>query len=169
MRGHSPGGSGSVGIILRNRYSQGAALLWSTSGNCVQNLSLRKRKDRSDRSGRTAERCASVLYAPRRGNAVTRRRSAGTVAGQRKHFDLRSGKNPAKISVSRGDEKWNLTDQELNKLPDDVRPFVERMLGGGPMSINLQNTTTNEAWQRWVRTPQIRIDGQATPMFQPQT
>jgi hypothetical protein len=81
----------------------------------------------------------------------------------------RSGKNPAKISVSRGDENWNLTDQELKKLPDDLRPFVERMLGGGPMSINFQNNGANgNNWQRWLQTPQIRIDGQVTPQFQPQ-
>ncbi len=82
----------------------------------------------------------------------------------------RSGKEPAKISVSRGSENWNLTDQELNKLPDDLRPFVERMLGGGPMTINFQNNNTapNEAWQRWLRSPQIRIDGQVTPPGQPQ-
>jgi PDZ domain len=82
----------------------------------------------------------------------------------------RSGKNPAKISVSRGDEKWDITDQELNKLPDDLRPFVERMVGGGPMTINFQNsnnTPIENNLQRIWRTPQIRIDGQASPPVQP--
>jgi hypothetical protein len=81
----------------------------------------------------------------------------------------RSGKQPAKISVSRGDEKWDINDQELNKLPDDLRPFAERMLGSGPMTINFQNNPLNgNNWQRWLQTPQIRIDGQVTPQFQPQ-
>ena len=51
----------------------------------------------------------------------------------------RSGDDPAKIVVKRGDEKWEVTEDELGKLPDDVRPHVERMLGrtpppGGPKS-----------------------------------
>jgi hypothetical protein len=46
---------------------------------------------------------------------------------------VRHGKEPAKITVSRGDEKWEVSDKELDKLPDDLRPQVERMLGGGPM------------------------------------
>lgn len=40
------------------------------------------------------------------------------------------------ITVQRGDDKWDITgdDQEaLKKLPDDLRPAVERMLRGGGM------------------------------------
>jgi hypothetical protein len=80
----------------------------------------------------------------------------------------RSGNKPAKISVSRGDEKWDLTDQELNKLPDDLRPFVERMLGGGPMTIDLQglpNKTTVQGTFRLL--PQVRIDGQVQGAIPP--
>jgi len=43
----------------------------------------------------------------------------------------REGDKPAKISVRRGNEKWELTDKELDKLPADVRPFVDQMLGHG--------------------------------------
>jgi len=39
--------------------------------------------------------------------------------------------------VSRGDEKWELTDGELDKLPEDLRPIVQGMLGGGPMTITI--------------------------------
>jgi hypothetical protein len=43
---------------------------------------------------------------------------------------------PARVTVKRGDETWEVTegDQDsLNKLPKDLRPFVEQMLhGGGP-------------------------------------
>ena len=73
----------------------------------------------------------------------------------------RSGNKPAKISVSRGDEKWDITDQELNKLPDDLRPFVERMLGGGPMTIDVQGLPNKINAQGTIRLwPQLRIDGQ---------
>jgi len=48
----------------------------------------------------------------------------------------KEGDQPAKIVVKRGDEKWEVTEKELDKLPADVRPYVERMLGrGGPLGI----------------------------------
>lgn len=47
----------------------------------------------------------------------------------------REGDQPAKIVVKRGEEKWELTEKDLDKLPADVRPHVERMLGRGLMGI----------------------------------
>jgi membrane-associated protease RseP (regulator of RpoE activity) len=43
----------------------------------------------------------------------------------------RSGKQPAKIAVTRGKDHWEVTENELDKLPADVRPHVERLLGRG--------------------------------------
>lgn len=43
----------------------------------------------------------------------------------------KEGNQPAKIVVRRGDKKWELTEKELGKLPANVRPFVEQMLGRG--------------------------------------
>ena len=45
----------------------------------------------------------------------------------------KTGQEPAKIVVARGEEKWELTDnpEQLAKLPDDLRPAVEAMLGMG--------------------------------------
>jgi len=49
---------------------------------------------------------------------------------------------PTRITVKRGDETWEVVGDDpksLEQLPDDVRPFVERMLrGGGPISFDLQ-------------------------------
>jgi membrane-associated protease RseP (regulator of RpoE activity) len=45
----------------------------------------------------------------------------------------KAGNQPAKIKVQRGDEKWESTEEELDKLPADVRPHVEQMLGRGPL------------------------------------
>lgn len=42
---------------------------------------------------------------------------------------LRQGDTPAEIEVTRGDENWSINEGELDKLPDDLRPHVERMLG----------------------------------------
>jgi len=44
----------------------------------------------------------------------------------------KQGNEPAKIVVKRDDEKWELTEKELDKLPPDIRPHVERMLGRVP-------------------------------------
>jgi hypothetical protein len=45
----------------------------------------------------------------------------------------KAGKEPAKIVVKKGDKTWEVTEKELDKLPKDVRPFVEQMLGRMPM------------------------------------
>jgi len=45
------------------------------------------------------------------------------------------GEQPAQIVVRRGDDKWELTEKELDKLPAEVRPFVERMLGRGAIGF----------------------------------
>ncbi len=41
----------------------------------------------------------------------------------------KQGKKPAEIDVKRADESWAVTENELDKLPDNVRPFVMRFLG----------------------------------------
>jgi len=41
------------------------------------------------------------------------------------------GDDPAKLTVSRGEKTWEVTEDKLDELPDDVRPHVERMLGHG--------------------------------------
>ena len=47
----------------------------------------------------------------------------------------KAGNEPAKIVVNRGNEKWEVTEKELDKLPADVRPYVEQMLGRGMVGI----------------------------------
>lgn len=49
----------------------------------------------------------------------------------------RQGKEPAKITVKRGDDSWEVNEEQLDKLPDDVRPIIERALGGGPVTLPL--------------------------------
>lgn len=51
----------------------------------------------------------------------------------------REGKKPAQITVKRGDEKWDVSEDELAKLPDDVRRLVEPLLGRGPMRIDIHS------------------------------
>ncbi len=47
----------------------------------------------------------------------------------------KEGNQPAKISVQRGNDKWELTEKDIDKLPADVRPFVEQMLGRGMVGV----------------------------------
>jgi hypothetical protein len=49
----------------------------------------------------------------------------------------RNGKKPASIFVKRGDDKWEITEEQMDKLPQDVRPLVQRALGGGPWTMPL--------------------------------
>ena len=43
----------------------------------------------------------------------------------------REGDQPAKITVQKDNKKWEVTEETLNELPDDIRPQVEGMLHGG--------------------------------------
>jgi len=43
----------------------------------------------------------------------------------------KKGEAPAKIVVKQGEQTWRTTEDELGKLPDEVRPHVERLLGRG--------------------------------------
>lgn len=50
----------------------------------------------------------------------------------------REGKKPAKITVKKGSHTWDLTENELDKLPEDIRREVEPLVGG-PLQINLKD------------------------------
>lgn len=56
-------------------------------------------------------------------------------------IDKKQGQ-PTEITVKRGDETWKIVGDDpesLEKLPDDLRPFVERMLhGGAPVGFDFQ-------------------------------
>jgi hypothetical protein len=42
----------------------------------------------------------------------------------------KDGDQPAKIHVKKGDKEWNVTQDKLGELPDDVRPHVHHFFGG---------------------------------------
>jgi len=48
---------------------------------------------------------------------------------------IKEGDQPAKITVKRDNDKWELTEKDLDKLPADVRPYVDTMLGRGVFGI----------------------------------
>ena len=51
----------------------------------------------------------------------------------------REGKKPAQITVKRGSDKWEVSEGDLSKLPDDMRRFVEPLVGRGPMRIDIHS------------------------------
>ena len=62
----------------------------------------------------------------------------------------KDGDHSAKIHVKRGNKEWDVTDEKLGDLPEDIRPHVERMLGqpGAP-------------YANWLRvSPGGKIDGE---------
>jgi len=50
----------------------------------------------------------------------------------------KKGNEPVTVVVVQGDQRWEVTERDLNKLPDAVRPYVDRMLGLGqrPWSLD---------------------------------
>jgi|GEM_PF-3562709 len=48
----------------------------------------------------------------------------------------RKGKQPAKIVVTRDDETWELTEDNLDQLPKEIRGFVDRSLGRLRVSLS---------------------------------
>lgn len=49
----------------------------------------------------------------------------------------KTGDKPASISVKRGDESWEVTQDKLDELPEDVRGHVGRLLGRMPLAMRL--------------------------------
>jgi hypothetical protein len=47
----------------------------------------------------------------------------------------REGKKPAEITVKKGKETWKVTEDDLSKLPDDIRHEVEPLLHDGPVRL----------------------------------
>lgn len=46
---------------------------------------------------------------------------------------------PAKVTVKRDGDTWEVDEDTLDELPDDIRPQVERMVKGNGISIQLQD------------------------------
>jgi vacuolar-type H+-ATPase subunit H len=45
------------------------------------------------------------------------------------------GKEPAKVTVTQGDKSWEVTEDKLDELPEEIRPHVEPMLGRFAMPL----------------------------------
>ncbi|MHB8898492.1 MAG: S1C family serine protease [Thermoguttaceae bacterium] len=66
----------------------------------------------------------------------------------------KQGEKPAEVTVTRGDDTWSVNENELDRLPADLRPHVERMLGAahgpvGAWGIPPEGFKVPEAVQDW--------------------
>ena len=52
----------------------------------------------------------------------------------------KSGDGPARIKIQRGNETWEVTENDLDALPADIRPMVENMLNGSGRHVQGQLT-----------------------------
>lgn len=50
----------------------------------------------------------------------------------------KKGADPAKVKVKRGDQEWEVDAKSVDELPEDIRPFVQQMLGG-PVSMSFSS------------------------------
>lgn len=100
----------------------------------------------------------------RRHTAVTehRIRSTNSVPEGVSVTITREGGKPAKITVKRGDDVWNIGEGEVDKLPADLQPHVRRLLEGpGRIQWHVQQ------FQNQIReTPFGPIQAQP-PMYRP--
>ena len=53
---------------------------------------------------------------------------------------VRKGTDPAKITVKKGEQSWEVTEKELSKLPEEVRKLVEPMIPGQLKSARVEYT-----------------------------
>jgi membrane-associated protease RseP (regulator of RpoE activity) len=72
----------------------------------------------------------------------------------------KEGEQPAKVNVKRGDKEWNVTEDKLNDLPEDIRPHVHHYLGK-PMALSIRLPTAIHGLNRAIRvTPEGQVEGE---------
>jgi len=72
----------------------------------------------------------------------------------------KSGEEPAKIKVTRDGKSWEVTEKELGKLPEDIRPHIKRMLSGqaGAIGFGVDGTKMR------LKAIQVHPDATAKPV-----
>ena len=63
----------------------------------------------------------------------------------------KQGDNPTKIVVTKDDQKWEVTEKDLDDLPDELRPHVERLLGRANFTAPLEKIRTFDFVPKVVR------------------
>ncbi|MCE9555215.1 MAG: PDZ domain-containing protein [Planctomycetes bacterium] len=71
----------------------------------------------------------------------------------------REGNNPTKIEVRQGEKTWQITSDDLAKLPETIRPHIEAMLGNMTAGRAVGNFGVVEA--EAFQAPGVQIQGSA--------
>jgi len=74
----------------------------------------------------------------------------------------KEGSKLAKIVVKQDQKQWEIAENELDKLPTDVRPYVDQMLGLGPGWLNLESAV-------WPHRLEVVPPGGSRVIARPQT
>ncbi len=74
----------------------------------------------------------------------------------------RKGKQPAKIVVERDDDTWELTEENLEELPKEIRTFVEQSLGQLRVNVSSSLDQLRERLPELPRNGEVvrRLEGQ---------
>lgn len=59
----------------------------------------------------------------------------------------KDGDKPAQITIKRGEQAWKVTEDRLSELPPEVRELIERMRGGGAVTVHKEFAPSGEAVQ----------------------
>ena len=72
----------------------------------------------------------------------------------------KEGDQPAKIHVKRGDQEWDVTEDKLDELPEDIRPHVQKYIGKG-MALHFRAPAVTLKGDRTIRvTPEGKVEGE---------
>jgi hypothetical protein len=72
----------------------------------------------------------------------------------------KDGDQPAKIHVQRGEKEWDVTEDKLSELPEDIRPHVQQMFGKG-IPLHLRVPAGTVKGDRNIRvTPEGKVEGE---------
>jgi hypothetical protein len=91
------------------------------------------------------------------------------VMGALKPFELpkdvsvtikRSGREPAEITVERGEKSWTAKEGNLKEIPADLRPYVMGMLHGMPMPFAIAPHGFPQGMGPHMKHPRMFPDGQ---------
>ena len=87
----------------------------------------------------------NALLPPRRDPAAPRPAVEPQLPDNTSVVITREGDKPAKIVVKQGEQKWEITEDEINKLPESLRPAVEQMLGRGNVTFAIAGPADDRA------------------------
>jgi hypothetical protein len=83
-------------------------------------------------------------------------KTAATLPDGYKVEIVREDHKPAKITLTRGEEKWEVSEAELDKLPEKIRPEVDRLAHRNPIWLDMLVTPEVGSAVGYGAAPEVR-------------